>query len=525
MDKAMDKVAAAHDAPAGRRRVRAAQYLRMSTDHQTYSLENQKDAIRNYADVMGYDIVATYEDPGRSGLHIEGRPGLQQLLFDIEHGLSDFETVVVYDVSRWGRFQNIDESASYEYRCQMAGVRIEFCAEQFGNDGTVGSDVLKAIKRSMAAEYSRVLSEKVFMGQARVAGMGFHVGGLQGLGLRRLMIDQFGRPKVILARNEQKSLHSDRVIIVPGPPEEIAIVRLIFRLFVGSRKTELEIANYLNDRGKLNDFGRPWKREGVRRVLTNEKYIGNNVWNRRCTKLKSKLVYNPPNQWVRAENAFEPIVNRNLFDKAQEIVKSLYLRMSDDEMLAVLRNLHKRHGKLSGAIIDAAPECPPVYRYRSRFDGLLNAYRLIGCLPPKKAKFIEIKKRLEVTRCRVIEDLLVAIKNVGGHVSCDPGTELIRINDEFTVLIAIARCRVSHGAFPRWSSMAARETTADIFVLIRMHPGDLAIRDYLIAPTHEIAEIRGNFLVNNGMKLDAFLFRSLDPIVALAEQAFVGSVT
>ncbi|MBZ9823183.1 recombinase family protein [Mesorhizobium sp. CA4] len=518
----MDKFAAAGD-PLRRRGARAAQYLRMSTDQQTYSLDNQRDAIRGYAEVMGYDIVATYEDPGRSGLHMESRPGLKKLLFDVEHGLADFETVVVYDVSRWGRFQNIDESASYEYRCQMAGVRIEFCAEQFGNDGTVGSDILKAIKRSMAAEYSRMLSQKVFMGQVRAAGMGFHVGGLQGLGLRRLMVDQSGRRKLLLGRNEHKNLQSDRVIIVPGPPEEIATVQLIFRLFVGSRKNEAEIAKYLNARGMVNDFGRPWKREGVRRVLTNEKYIGNNVWNRRCMKLKSKMVWNPPDQWVRAENVFEPIVNRKQFEKAQRKIELLYPRMSDDEMLAALRSLYERHGKLSDVIINAAPGCPSSWRYRSRFGGLLAAYRLVGCRPPRKCHFVEIGKRLEAIRCRVIEDLLVAIKEVGGQASCDPGRELIRINDEFTVAIAIARCRVSHDTYPRWSAKAAREATADIFVLIRMHPGDLAIRDYLIVPTHEVAGIKGNFHVNNGMKLDAFLFPSLNPLVALAGRTFVGS--
>ncbi|TIS77027.1 MAG: recombinase family protein, partial [Mesorhizobium sp.] len=56
----------------------------MSTDRQIYSIDNQRDAIRNYAKVMGYDIVATYEDPGRSGLSLVGRPGLQQLLEDVE---------------------------------------------------------------------------------------------------------------------------------------------------------------------------------------------------------------------------------------------------------------------------------------------------------------------------------------------------------------------------------------------------------------------------------------------------------
>jgi hypothetical protein len=66
----MDKIAVPRNAPRGERMVRAAQYLRMSTEHQTYSIDNQKDAIRDYADIMGYDIVATYEDAGRSGLNL-----------------------------------------------------------------------------------------------------------------------------------------------------------------------------------------------------------------------------------------------------------------------------------------------------------------------------------------------------------------------------------------------------------------------------------------------------------------------
>jgi hypothetical protein len=74
----MDKFATAPAGPLGRPRTRAAQYLRMSKEHQTYSIDNQKDAIRNYADIMGYDIVATYEDAGRSGLKLDGRPGLQK---------------------------------------------------------------------------------------------------------------------------------------------------------------------------------------------------------------------------------------------------------------------------------------------------------------------------------------------------------------------------------------------------------------------------------------------------------------
>ena len=103
---------------------RAAQYVRMSTEHQQYSTENQSDEIRRYAEQRGIEIVRTYSDAGKSGLRIQGRKGLQQLLFDIQSGAADFETVIVYDISRWGRFQDADESAYYEYICKRAGISV-----------------------------------------------------------------------------------------------------------------------------------------------------------------------------------------------------------------------------------------------------------------------------------------------------------------------------------------------------------------------------------------------------------------
>ncbi len=137
----------------------------MSTEHQKYSTENQSDVIKRYAAQRGLEIAHTYIDAGRSGLNIEGRPGLQSLLADIEGGEADFSVVLVYDVSRWGRFPDSDEAAFYEYRCRAAGVKVAYCAEEFENDGSIGSDVQKVVKRRMAAEYSRELSVKVFAGQ------------------------------------------------------------------------------------------------------------------------------------------------------------------------------------------------------------------------------------------------------------------------------------------------------------------------------------------------------------------------
>ena len=91
------------------KRLRAVEYVRMSTEHQQYSTENQADKIREYAAHRNIDIVRTYADAGKSGLRIDGRQALQQLIKDVESGSADFSIILVYDVSRWGRFQDADE--------------------------------------------------------------------------------------------------------------------------------------------------------------------------------------------------------------------------------------------------------------------------------------------------------------------------------------------------------------------------------------------------------------------------------
>lgn len=72
--------------------------------------------------------------------------------------MADFNFILVYDVSRWGRFQDADESAYYEYICKRAGINVAYCAEQFENDGSPVSTIVKGVKRAMAGEYSRELS-------------------------------------------------------------------------------------------------------------------------------------------------------------------------------------------------------------------------------------------------------------------------------------------------------------------------------------------------------------------------------
>ncbi|MYN47649.1 recombinase family protein [Pseudoduganella sp. FT93W] len=140
---------------------RAVAYVRMSTKRQEYFTRNQLDTIEKYAEERSLTLVKVYEDEGKSGLTKRGRPGLCRLIEDVKQN-HDFAFILVYDVTRWGRFQDIDESAYYEYLCRINGVNVAYCAEVFENDGSPYASIIKALKRIAAADFSRELSVKVY---------------------------------------------------------------------------------------------------------------------------------------------------------------------------------------------------------------------------------------------------------------------------------------------------------------------------------------------------------------------------
>jgi len=412
----------------------------MSTDHQKYSTENQAEAIRRYAAARAIDIVKTYADEGKSGLSIDGRDALKHLLNDVEGGRVNFETILVYDISRWGRFQDADESAYYEYICKRAGITVQYCAEQFENDGSPVSTIVKGVKRAMAGEYSRELSAKVFAGQCRLIELGFRQGGPAGYGLRRTLIDQSGAPKGELSRGEHKSIQTDRVVLVAGPPTEVAVVHEIYRRFVEDLVSERQIAEDLNARGLTTELGHPWTRGTVHQVLINEKYIGNNVWNRISFKLKKKRVRNHPDMWIRSEGAFPAIIDPHLFEAAQSIIRARSFRMSDMEMLNALRRLRESVGLLSGLVIDEAEGLPSSSAYRTRFGSLLQAYHLVGYTPQRNYHYLEINRGLRALHRGVLSEILDELRERTCQLHMDPETELISVNGELMISVVIARC-------------------------------------------------------------------------------------
>jgi DNA invertase Pin-like site-specific DNA recombinase len=499
--------------------VRAAEYVRMSTEHQKYSTENQSEAIRQYAARLGLEIVRTYADQGKSGLRLDGRDALKQLIADVQTGTANFATILVYDVSRWGRFQDADESAYYEYICRRAGINVQYCAEQFENDGSPVSTIVKGVKRAMAGEYSRELSVKVFAGQCRLIELGFRQGGPPGYGLRRSLIDQSGAAKGELAKGEHKSIQTDRVILVPGPPDEVENVRWMYRAFVSEGKLETEIADSLNQRGVVTDLGRPWTRGTVHQVLINEKYIGNNVWNRGSFKLKKKRVRNNPEMWIRADGAFEPLVQQSLFEAAQAIVRERSQTLTNEEMLEALQQLLQEHGYLSGLIIDEAEQLPSSSAYQSRFGSLLRAYELVGFTPGRDYRYVEINRALRRMHPQIVTDMIDGIEKAGGSVIQDPLTDLLTINDEFTASIVVVRCQTTAAGSLRWKIRFDAGLWPDITVAIRMDRPNREPLDYYLLPRIDMTEARLRLAEDNGVSIDAYRFETLDEFFELTARA------
>lgn len=505
--------------------IRAAQYVRMSTEHQQYSTLNQEDIIREYAEKRGFKIVKTYADEGKSGLNVTGRTSLKQLIADVQELRADFEVILVYDVSRWGRFQDADESAYYEYLCKKSGIEVHYCAEQFENDGGPTSTIIKSVKRAMAGEYSRELSSKVFKGQCRLIELGYRQGGSPGYGLRRMLIDEKGSPKGVLRKGEQKSLQTDRVILIPGPKKETQIVQRVYNMFVKEGKRESEIAKKLNSEGILTDLGRKWNRGTINQLLTNEKYIGNNVYNRTSFKLKKKHVRNSPNMWVRADGVYTPIISQETFFTARGIIQERNRKFTNEELLSRLQSLAKNNSTLSAALIDASDDLPTSSTYRARFGSLIRAYRLAGYIPDRDYSYIEINRHLRALYPDLVDNVIRRLDEAGAAVTQDVDSDLLLINGEYSASMVLSRCKPTAAGSLRWFIKIDEKIAPDITILVRMSPDNKNIADYYLFPLMDISEPKLLLCESNGIYLDTYQFENLDYFTSMATRESIEVLT
>lgn len=356
----------------------AAQYLRASTGLQSCSIPEQAAANAAYAALRGFTIVEDYCDEGLSGLTLRGRLALQRLLCDALSPTRRFEAILVYDVSRWGRFQDIDEGAHYEFMCRQAGVAVHYCAEPFENAGSPEANLIKQVKRAMAAEFSRAQSERVTLAKRFIVENGF-AASIPPFALTRQIVDRKRRPITVLTRGEVKASSAHRTVFVPGPPDEVATVRKIFRLYAITGLSLKALAECLNQNDAPSPSGRGWSAARLKRTIATEAYAGTYIYGRVNYRL-GVGVPAPPESWRRIENAIPAIVPRPLFDRANALLRGRRWR-TDAELLQDLCELLDQVGHIDGRVIDAWPYTANSDTYRRRFGGLRAAYRQIGYDP------------------------------------------------------------------------------------------------------------------------------------------------
>ncbi len=460
----------------------AAQYVRMSTDKQQYSIENQAAVIATYAHSHALTIVETYADKGESGLRIRNRAGLTRLIEDVTTGNADFHYVLVYDVSRWGRFQDVDESAHYEFICKQSGIKVVYCAEQFDNDGSMLSNIVKNLKRVMAAEYSRELSVKVHAGACRFSRLGFKVGGRPGYALQRVLVDEKQHPKGILKHGDRKYLTTDHVRLAPGSTDQVAAVRWIYQRFL-QIKSESVIAEELNRKGITNKANGQWNRSQVGRILRNENYVGNLIYNKRSKKLGEKSVYNSSDLWIRSDGCVAPIVDKQRFSEAQKLIRERRVDISEDEMLFRLRRTLAKEGRLSPAIIDRAVGVPCTATIMQHFGSLRNAYRLIGYKSKRNCEYLDSRDSWLRLTAELASQAARAIDKVGGGY-ITRGTDCLQPQDLENIIFRVARWtpgkKETHS--PHWSIQRRTSEPAGWIVAVRLTEDNSAVLDYVLLP-------------------------------------------
>jgi DNA invertase Pin-like site-specific DNA recombinase len=306
------------------------------------------------------------------------------LLSDAINPARTFDAVLVLDVSRWGRFQDPDQAGHYEFICRQAGLTIIYCAEPFQADNSSMSILVKDLKRVMASEYSRELSDKTHRAKMHFARLGFNQGGRNPpYGFQRALVDEKRQLRFVLQPGQRKSLKTDHIVIIPGTGYQQKVIARIFKLFVANKVSINRIVKLLNAEGVPASEGKRWSSSMVSTVLRSELCIGRYVFNRTRSILQGPVMRNPEDEWVRIQ-IMNSIIPEDLFWQAQAALRTHRGEiMPTEQILKGLRRLLRAKGRLSRSLIESCPYLPYPNTVALRFGGISQAFALIGYERPK----------------------------------------------------------------------------------------------------------------------------------------------
>lgn len=310
-------------------------------------------------------------------------------------------------------------------------------------------------------------------------------------GLRRELIGEDRRSKGRLEKGESKSLQTDRVRLALGSEQETDIVKWIFHQFVVEQENDAEIARQLNRANVANQHGRNWTEGMIHNILRNENYIGHIVYNRTSRRLGQKLVNNPTDRWVRSDLAVDPIVDRDLFARAREIMDNRYVSITEDEMLQRLRELLKRKGRLTLTLVNSTPGLPSASSYMKHFGSIRKAFALIGYQCRRDCDWIDSRQDWAAVLASHATRIVAALNRLK-HVSAEVGERSsITVNGKTLICLIIARQTKrgpNHAASWR---VYRRKRLTGLLVVLRLDAANRSIGDYLVMPASSLA---GNYL-------------------------------
>lgn len=330
---------------------RVAAYCRVSTDNedQANSFESQQRYFRQYIEHNpDWELYEIFADEGISGTNTKKRKEFNRMIACAKHG--DFDLIITKEISRFAR--NTLDSIFYTRDLKKHGVGVIFM-----NDGinTMDGDaeLRLAIMSSIAQEESRKTSERVKWGQKRQMEQGV----------------VFGRSMLGYDVKDGKMTINE---------EGAKIVRLIFHKFVDEGKGTHVIARELREEGIEPMRVKEWQNTVILRVIRNEKYCGDLVQKKTYTPdfLSHEKKYNRgQEEFVIIKDHHEPIISRELFDKANRILDAKSLSQEG-------KAKHSNRYPFSGKIKCGRCGASYVARYKTRKDG--SKYKAWRCFEGAK---------------------------------------------------------------------------------------------------------------------------------------------
>jgi len=267
-------------------------YARVSSEKQDtdLSISAQLKALREYSAKNGHCVVREFVDEAETG-RTTARPAFREMVSLARRPKRPFDMILIWKYSRFARSRQ--DSIVYKTMLKKAGVQVVSINEHF--DDTPTGRLLEAIIESLDEFYSDNLGEEVTRGMRESVSRGFYLSSRPPYGYRKVRV-----------RDGAK----ERTRLEPDPCQASIVVDVFNQVLNGKGLTE--ITKELNRKGIPGPKGRDWRKTGLHKILNNEIYTGTFIWGR-----NSKRGLEP----VRAENACQPIVNRETFDRVRKLMK------------------------------------------------------------------------------------------------------------------------------------------------------------------------------------------------------------